>query len=128
VASTVRPVAEFSRLSARSADRVAEVLAVVQHQQQLAAPQPIDEHRLGGACDGEGIAHRERQRGHCPGILEPDEPSTVWLVVPTSDLDRQPGLADARRPHQGHQPMPGQQGADLRQLAVPSDQSRGQGR
>ena len=95
--------------STSRAAAVEDVLAVVHDEQQLARPQILDHGLLDAEAllllqpqrRGDGVAHRgavvERRE-----LAEPHAVAEAVLLA-RCDLEREPGLADAADPGQGHQ-------------------------
>ncbi len=117
---------------------VAELLQVVQDQQQLAPGQGVGEHLPRVAGHGQGDAEGGGQVGHhqVGGLLRPRRAGAderhrhhpVAMPVPPgrARLQRQPGLADPSRPHQRHQPARRvvEQRMQPGQVLLPPDQRR----
>jgi len=73
---------------------------------------------LPGSCRSPGGRHGGRQEGGILSASEFHQPHAVGEAVrhPADHLHRRPCLADATRPGNRHQPGPGQQLGDLRDL------------
>ena len=113
---------------------VHQVLAVIQHQQQLPAREVAGQRRLRRKAGPVLQAQRARDRvGHqrlLPQLVQPDQPHPAGKRP--SQLgggpQRQPGLADPADPGQRHQPGPGQQPPDLGQLTAAAGEAGQLGR
>ena len=102
---------------------VEQMLAVIEHQQQLLAAQELHQ-RLAGALAGPG-GHREHRRDRIihPGRVADRRQLTQPRAITEprrhlrGGLQRQPGLAHPARPGQRHHPRLAQRGRGLLQLA-----------
>ena len=106
-----------------------QVLAVVQHDQQRAAPQLVDQ-RLStigrrAGIQPERLRHRVGHQLRLADHREIDEPHTVGVRRTDSPrgLQRQPGLPAAAGPGQGEQSSPIDQSIDVDELSLPPDQA-----
>jgi hypothetical protein len=109
--------------------RVDQVLAVVQHQQQLPPGQVL--RQRGGRRVPGPVLQAQRLRdglGHqrlLPQLVQPDQlpPVAERPRQPGRGAQRQPGLAHPAGPGQCHQPRPSQQLPDLGQLTAVADEA-----
>jgi hypothetical protein len=126
--------------------RADQVLAVVQHDQALLIAQALDE-----TCPG--IGRRDMSGGlrgiHPPSLAQPqriddrlcdvfgigdrsqfDQPHAVRKPFgePMTDLDGEPGLTGATRPHESHQPRFVEALSDQGEFGVPADEGGEWGR
>jgi hypothetical protein len=114
--------------------RVDDVLAVIQHQQQLLPGQHPGQHigwrdsRLLAHSQGYGHHRRDLRRILYRRQLGRPRPVGEPARHPPGYLGGQPGLAHPARPGQRHQPVPLQQARDLAHRPVPADEARQRGR
>jgi hypothetical protein len=100
------------------------VLAVVQHQQHGGAPQPIDDHRLGGAAHVERLAQHLRHSGGRPRVVQAHQPPAIGGLMTSGNLDREPRLAHPGGSDDGHQGVVDQQFGELEQVGTSPDEPR----
>jgi hypothetical protein len=106
------------------ADPVDQVLAVVEDEQRVGAAQTRADVR--GVDEGDRVGDEDRDLVRVPGGVEPDQPAAVHGIDLPGDLDGEAGLADARRPGEGHEPVGAQSGDEGGQLGAPADKGRGE--
>ena len=106
-----------------------EVLAVVQHQQGVALLQVRREPGLGGRgrrarLEIEGRRERLRHRPAVGDRADVHEPDAVGSAgsLPGRHLDRQPGLAASAFTGEGHEPVRGDELADLGERRLAPDE------
>jgi hypothetical protein len=109
--------------------RRGEVLAVVQHQQEPPVPEGVDQRgdqrAVGLFADVERGGRRLRHESRLRERRELDEPDPIRerLHQVPRYLQCQPGLPAAARSRERHQAMILQQGMDLGDLLLPSDEA-----
>jgi hypothetical protein len=109
--------------------RGGEVLAVVDDEQQPPVADLLDEgveRRLGGVvvqAQRVGGGQRDERRVVQPGQVDEAHAVREGPPDPGRDARGEPGLADAARPGQRHQPCAGQQLASVGQFATPVDEA-----
>ena len=108
---------------------VHQVLAVVQHEQRLPGAEELDQQVQRRSTERVVNAQRLHDReGHQRGVADLsqfDQPGAVAEVAPDAGrgTQREPGLADARRAGQGHQPGVDEQAPDLDHFGAAVDEA-----
>jgi hypothetical protein len=108
-------------------DLVADLLAVVQHQQTTGPPQPVPQPVEGAASrlvpEPAAGQHRQRQRTALPDRSELDETVQLERAAPNR-LAHQPSFPTAPRADNRDQPLPPHQPLDRAELAAPTHERR----
>ena len=131
VARTARSRHRDNTADTSGDDRVEEVLAVVDQEQELPPGELVDEcGRRRPALGKRQTQRRRHRRSHEVGLVDPrqlDEPDAVGIPVGVEsarcELQGEPGLARAAGPDQGQQPGAVEHGVQLPQLAASPDES-----